>query len=74
MRRKTRIEIWIMFEYVYGLNLFFLFTDCCKFPDHWVGNWYQSGIRKTIAIEGNRFSSKGSCVAADGDKFLIANE
>ncbi|XKL68948.1 hypothetical protein PGB90_006717 [Kerria lacca] len=67
---RTLTTIWFTFL----ASWLALRVECCKFPDHWVGNWYQSGIRKTISIEGNRFSSKGSCVAADGDKFLIAND
>lgn len=67
---STLTTIW--FIWLISWNVFRI--DSCTFPDHWVGNWYQSGIRKTISINGNRFSSKGSCIAADGDKFLIAND
>ncbi|XP_065204346.1 uncharacterized protein LOC135834409 [Planococcus citri] len=67
---RTLTNIW----FVTSILWLVIDTECCKFPAHWVGNWYQSGIRKTISIEGNRFSSKGSCVAVDGDKFLIAND
>uniref|UniRef100_A0A224XGN8 Putative conserved secreted protein n=1 Tax=Panstrongylus lignarius TaxID=156445 RepID=A0A224XGN8_9HEMI len=47
----------------------------CLFPERWQGSWFQSGVRQTISIRLNRFSTKGRCIASkDDDKFLIMKE
>ncbi|GLH03281.1 Uncharacterized protein GBIM_09210, partial [Gryllus bimaculatus] len=39
----------------------------CRFPSRWEGAWFQSGVRQPIYIERDRLSSKGRCVASEGD-------
>lgn len=46
----------------------------CYFPEKWEGSWFQSGIWQPVVIEGSRISSKGRCLATDGDKFLVLDE
>uniref|UniRef100_A0A1Y1M8S9 Uncharacterized protein n=1 Tax=Photinus pyralis TaxID=7054 RepID=A0A1Y1M8S9_PHOPY len=46
----------------------------CFFPERWEGTWFQSGVRQPIIIEGPRLSSKGRCIASEGDKFLVVDE
>ncbi|XP_014287780.1 uncharacterized protein [Halyomorpha halys] len=50
------------------------FEPSCVFPEKWQGYWFQSGVRQSIQIHLNKFSTKGKCVASDGDKFLIVEE
>lgn len=47
------------------------FEPTCVFPEKWQGYWFQSGVRQSIQIHDNKFSTKGKCIASDGDKFLI---
>ncbi|XP_049823135.1 uncharacterized protein LOC109604502 [Aethina tumida] len=46
----------------------------CFFPKHWEGNWFQSGVRQPVLIEGSRLSTKGRCLASEGDKFVMLDE
>ncbi|KAF4519336.1 hypothetical protein B566_EDAN008258 [Ephemera danica] len=46
----------------------------CRFPSRWEGEWFQSGVRQPITIEGDRASSKGRCLASEGDKFLVVDD
>ncbi|CRK89434.1 CLUMA_CG003182, isoform B [Clunio marinus] len=43
----------------------------CVFPQQWEGSWFQSGVPQTIDIQGSTMSNRGSCIASDGDKFLM---
>jgi hypothetical protein len=43
----------------------------CVFPQEWEGSWFQSGVPQTIDIQGSTMSNRGSCIASDGDKFLM---
>ncbi|KAG5672928.1 hypothetical protein PVAND_003016 [Polypedilum vanderplanki] len=46
----------------------------CVFPSQWNGSWFQSGEQQPITFSGSIMSSRGRCVASDGDKFLLVNE
>lgn len=46
----------------------------CVFPSQWNGSWFQSGEQQPITFSGSVMSSRGRCVASDGDKFLLVNE
>lgn len=46
----------------------------CTFPKRWEGRWFQSGVQQEITIEGSTLSTRGRCVASEGDKFLLVNE
>ncbi|GAB6031620.1 hypothetical protein CHUAL_009382 [Chamberlinius hualienensis] len=46
----------------------------CRFPDDWSGQWFQSGVRQTINIDGELLSYKGTCIESEGDKFLIEDK
>nr|XP_029723491.1 uncharacterized protein LOC109416067 isoform X2 [Aedes albopictus] len=46
----------------------------CTFPKRWEGRWFQSGVQQEITIEGSTLSTRGRCIASDGDKFLLVNE
>ncbi|XP_018332882.1 uncharacterized protein LOC108742246, partial [Agrilus planipennis] len=46
----------------------------CYFPERWEGEWFQSGVRQSIVIDGPRLSSKGRCLDSDGDKFLVVDD
>lgn len=35
------------------------------------GSWFQSGVPQTIDIQGSTMSNRGTCIASDGDKFLM---
>ncbi|KAK6640074.1 hypothetical protein RUM43_008351 [Polyplax serrata] len=48
--------------------------EMCRFPGKWEGTWFQSGVRSPITIEMNQLSSKGRCLASDGDKFLVVDD
>jgi hypothetical protein len=50
------------------------FTDACRFPIKWEGSWFQSGVRQPIVIEQSRLSTKGRCIASEGDKFVVVDE
>jgi hypothetical protein len=50
------------------------FTDACRFPSKWEGSWFQSGVRQPIVIEQSRLSTKGRCIASEGDKFVVVDE
>lgn len=43
----------------------------CVFPQQWEGSWFQSGVPQTIDIQGSTMSNRGTCIASDGDKFLM---
>lgn len=46
----------------------------CRFPEEWVGTWFQKGVPDPIRITSNGdISEKGSCKEISGDKFLIEN-
>lgn len=61
----------------YQLNKFILFfiaipaSSNCVFPSQWEGSWFQSGVPQPIEIQGSSMSNRGSCIASDGDKFLM---
>ncbi|XP_058811623.1 uncharacterized protein LOC131676550 isoform X1 [Topomyia yanbarensis] len=46
----------------------------CAFPKRWEGRWFQSGVQQEITIEGSTLSTRGRCIASEGDKFLLVNE
>lgn len=46
----------------------------CTFPQRWEGTWFQSGLQQPIVIKGSKLSFRGTCIASDGDKFLMADE
>jgi len=46
----------------------------CRIPERWEGNWFQSGVRQTVSVNSSTISTKGKCLEADGDKFLVYNE
>ncbi|CAH0554798.1 unnamed protein product [Brassicogethes aeneus] len=46
----------------------------CRFPAKWEGNWFQSGVRQPILIEGSRLSTKGRCLANDLEKYYMVDE
>lgn len=46
----------------------------CDFPGRWEGNWFQSGIHQTITINRNTINTKGRCLEASGEKYLVFNE
>ncbi|XP_046400399.1 uncharacterized protein LOC124166762 [Ischnura elegans] len=46
----------------------------CRFPSKWEGTWFQSGVRTPIVISEDRLSTKGRCIASDGDKFLVVDD
>ncbi|XP_055612727.1 uncharacterized protein LOC129759337 isoform X2 [Uranotaenia lowii] len=46
----------------------------CTFPKRWEGRWFQSGVQQEITIEGSTLSTRGRCIASEGDKFLLVNE
>lgn len=50
---------------------FSLILAVCRFPDPWTGLWFQSGVGDPILIQGDSISFKGTCIEAEGDKFLI---
>jgi len=50
------------------------FTEACRFPSKWEGSWFQSGVRQPIVIEQSRLSTKGRCIASEGDKFVVVDE
>jgi hypothetical protein len=43
----------------------------CVFPQQWEGSWFQSGVPKTIDIQGSTISNRGTCIASENDKFLM---
>uniref|UniRef100_A0A182RQB8 Uncharacterized protein n=1 Tax=Anopheles funestus TaxID=62324 RepID=A0A182RQB8_ANOFN len=45
----------------------------CAFPKRWEGQWFQSGVQQPITIEGSTLSTRGRCIASEGDKFLLVN-
>lgn len=49
----------------------FTASSNCVFPQQWEGSWFQSGVPQTIDIQGSTMSNRGSCIASDGDKFLM---
>ncbi|ODM93446.1 hypothetical protein Ocin01_13236, partial [Orchesella cincta] len=49
-------------------------SEGCHLPSHWEGNWFQSGVHQTITITRNTINTKGRCVEADGEKYLVYNE
>ncbi|PSN42197.1 hypothetical protein C0J52_19915 [Blattella germanica] len=53
--------------------LFFV-PDSCLFPSKWEGTWFQSGVIHSISIDKSRLSTKGRCVEAEGDKFVVVDE
>lgn len=61
----------------YQLNKFILLfclipaSSNCVFPSQWEGSWFQSGVPKSIEINGSTMSNRGTCIASDGDKFLM---
>ncbi|XP_043280833.1 uncharacterized protein [Venturia canescens] len=46
----------------------------CKFPSHWSGSWFQSGVQGMVVVNGTNISSKGQCMQADGEKFIILEQ
>lgn len=54
-------------------NNFFIITASsnCVFPSQWEGSWFQSGVPRSIEINGSTMSNRGTCIASDGDKFLM---
>ncbi|XP_033607260.1 uncharacterized protein LOC111864295 [Cryptotermes secundus] len=48
--------------------------NLCRFPSKWEGSWFQSGVRQPIIIEQNRLSTKGRCIASEGDKFVVVDD
>ncbi|KAG5672930.1 hypothetical protein PVAND_003018 [Polypedilum vanderplanki] len=44
------------------------------FPQQWEGSWFQSGVPQPIEIQGSIMSSRGNCIASDGDKFLMRDK
>lgn len=55
----------------YLLLPIFSASSNCVFPQQWEGSWFQSGVPQTIDIQGSTMSNRGSCIASDGDKFLM---
>lgn len=49
-------------------------TTSCVFPQHWNGSWFQSTEQQPITFSGSVMSSRGRCIASDGDKYLLVNE
>lgn len=43
----------------------------CRFPSHWHGTWFQSGVQHLIYITSENLSFKGRCSQNEGDKFLL---
>ncbi|XP_021915227.1 uncharacterized protein LOC110827676 isoform X3 [Zootermopsis nevadensis] len=48
--------------------------EVCRFPGKWEGSWFQSGVRQPIIIEQSRLSTKGRCIASEGDKFVVVDD
>ncbi|CRK89429.1 CLUMA_CG003178, isoform A [Clunio marinus] len=53
---------------------FFTASTNCVFPQQWNGSWFQSGEQQPITFSGSTMSSRGRCVASEGDKYLLVNE
>ncbi|XP_026473462.1 uncharacterized protein LOC113377379 [Ctenocephalides felis] len=67
------IEIFLVllnFDMTFGHND----EGYCLFPEHWNGQWFQSGVQQSIIIERSLLSSKGRCISSKGDKFLLRDE
>ncbi|GLG95366.1 Uncharacterized protein GBIM_02347 [Gryllus bimaculatus] len=45
----------------------------CRFPAHWAGSWFQSGVQ-LVRINASHIETKGECLQAAGDKFLIEDK
>ncbi|XP_066584217.1 uncharacterized protein [Prorops nasuta] len=43
----------------------------CYFPERWNGRWFQSGVPEPVTVNGSIITSKGHCIEAKGDKFLV---
>jgi hypothetical protein len=52
-------------------NYLLFFTELCKFPVNWSGQWFQSGVPHLLTINTSVIETKGVCVENDGDKFII---
>lgn len=50
---------------------YLLFSDNCKLPLNWRGEWFQSGVVSSIQIDDKSIGDKGSCIERSGDKFLF---
>lgn len=60
--------------FIKSINFFFYHfpaSSNCVFPAQWEGSWFQSGVPQPIAIQGSSMSNRGTCIASDGDKFLM---
>lgn len=56
------------------MKIIFIFiaaSSNCVFPQQWEGSWFQSGVPQTIGIQGSEMSNRGTCIASEGDKFLM---
>lgn len=49
-------------------------TTSCVFPQQWNGSWFQSTEQQPITFSGSVMSSRGRCIASEGDKYLLVNE
>ncbi|XP_078041794.1 uncharacterized protein LOC144472508 [Augochlora pura] len=43
----------------------------CEFPAEWNGRWFESGNLGPVKVNGSLMTSKGTCIDAVDDKFLI---
>ncbi|XP_064477625.1 uncharacterized protein LOC135391321 isoform X2 [Ornithodoros turicata] len=45
--------------------------SACHFKSRWHGTWFQKGAQPAVVIDRSQFASKGNCIDADGDMFLL---
>ena len=56
-------------------HLFCVFVTAageCRFPEDWVGRWYQSGLGEII-IQKNYMQKKGECAERKKEHYIIFN-
>lgn len=71
--RAKHKHLMITMAYFHIFDSFFFVTGC-KFPSHWSGSWFQSGVQGMVVVNGTNISSKGQCMQADGEKFIIQEQ
>ena len=66
----TRYKTWCRCLQITNDDLFHV--PGCQFPSEWEGIWFQSTVRPYLTIDSRQMSTKGSCVASAGEKYILA--
>ena len=64
MRKNKHLHIQFIYD-------FFLAGEC-KFPDEWIGRWYQKDLGELV-IQKNFIQKKGECAEKKKDHYILFN-